>query len=382
MKGGIYTKEHCPICGRLYRHLANGIICIEHQTRPRKVFISIYSKQTKKAEEIYSNSRGEAFGSYQEAERLLSIIRGEIDAHGDFDVTKYISAKVKPLKFVNWVREWLSRKELETEKGLKSPSYLKTVRVYVVKYAAFFKETDIREIGTKSVNDFYLSLHGSPHYIKNILDCLRKMMHDALDWGDIYQVLKFPKIYVPEPTILTIDIDQQDAIINSITDQMERAFILFTARVMLRPCEPRALYWTDLDFKHHRVIIQRHFSLNKIRPATKSRNNKIRPFDNEVEQALLALPRHITSPFVFWKGKDGRPFSESWARKVWKKYAMQLGISTGLYCGTKHSSATEAADRVGVDAVQEYLGHTSRKTTLKYVQNNPDRLRKVLRDGK
>jgi len=44
-----------------------------------------------------------------------------------------------------------------------------------------------------------------------------------------------------------------------------------------------------------------------------------------------------------------------------------------------HSPATELADREGVDLAQEFLGHTNRAMTKRYVRQNPGRLRKALR---
>lgn len=378
MKGGIFSKEKCPICKKPYQHQLDDLACPGHHTRPRRFYIQLYSRQLHKHINIHSNSRGQPFASYEEADRLLTVIRNEIDSHGDFDPTKYVAEKIRPLKFSHWTKSWLAKKKLEADKGLRSPSYLKAVRVYIRKYQSYFGNIDIREIGTKSINDFYLSLDGAPHYIKSIIDCLKKMLQDALDWGDIGQIPKFPKIDVPEPDIQTIDLDKQDAIINAIPNQMDRAYILFTAREMVRPSETRALQWSDLDLTHDRVTIRRHFSLNQVRPATKAKNIKYLPLDGEVKKVLLNLPRHLTCPFVFWK-RDGHPFSENWARKLWKRISSSQGINICLYQGTRHSSATEAADRAGVDATQEFLHHTNRKMTERYVNRNPERLRKVLR---
>ena len=134
---------------------------------------------------------------------------------------------------------------------------------------------------------------------------------------------KFPKIDAPEPDFKTIDLDQQDAVIDEIKDPMDKAYILFTAREMVRPSETRALFWDDLDFKHERVVIRRHFSLNELRVTTKSKRIKVLPLDREVRDSLQRLPRYILvdengkqypSPFVFQK--NGRPYSESYARKL------------------------------------------------------------------
>ena len=377
-KGRIYPREKCPLCGGTFEFTGQDFRCPAHLIAPNRFRIQVYSKDLHKAINICSDSRGIAFSSYEQADRILTQIRAEMDA-GRFDVTRYVAQKLKPLKFSHWSNAWLEKKAVETEKGLRAPAYLKSLRVYVNKYQAFFGETDIRDIGTKKIHEFYLSLDGAPHYIKNVLKGLEKLLHDALDWGDIGIMPKFPQIDVPEPEIQTIDLDLQDSIISAIANPMDRAFILFTAREMIRPSETRALWWQDIDLKHDRVTIKRHFSLNQLRPATKAKQIKYLPLDGEVKACIEVLPRHISSPFLFWKGKQGRPFSEAWARKLWKRVASSFGVNVSLYQGTRHSSATEAADRAGLDAVQEFLHHSNRKMTQKYAKINPDRLRKVLR---
>jgi integrase len=275
---------------------------------------------------------------------------------------------------------WLERLSRKVEQGQRAPSYIKSVRVYIRRYMQpYFKDTDIRDIGNKEVADFQLSLRGGLHYVKNIRDCLRKMLQDALDWDHIKQMPKFEDVEVAEAETRTIDLDQQDKIINAIPDQMERAYILFTAREMVRPSETRALQWEDIDLKHDRVTIRRHFSLNQLRPATKAKQIKVLPLDEEVKKTLSVLPRHLHSPFVFFKGKMGRPFSESWARRIWKRVSRGMGVEISLYQGTRHSSATEAVNRVGVDATQEFLHHTNRAMTKRYAKVNPQGLKKVLR---
>lgn len=379
MKGGIYAKGKCPLCGGKFVRTGRDLICPVHQTRPKRFYIKIYSKDLHKHIPIYSNSRREAFSSYEQADRILTKMRAEIDA-GNFDVTRYFAQKLKPLQFTNWSEDWLAKKAAETEKGDLAPSYLKTLKAHIRKHQQpFFKSWDIRDITPKWLDEFKLTLKQAPHYVQNILDTLENMLRDAKRWKEIHEVPDFPRVKIPEPDIKIIDLDDQDRIVNAIEDPMDRAYLLFTAREMVRPCETRALQWPDLDLKHDRVKICRHFSLNQITPATKGGQIKRLPLDNEVKQALLALPRHISSPFVFWKGKQGKPFSESWARKIWKRTAKKVGFDISLYQGTRHSSATEAVDRVGLDATQEFLDHASQKMTRRYVRLNPDRLRKVLR---
>lgn len=376
MKGGVYTKEKCPVCGQKFERGKDDILCVRHQTRPKKVFIRLYSKEAGRHINIYSDPRRNPFSSYEQANRILTVIRAEIDA-SSFDPSRYVAQKLRPLQFRTWSSNWLQGKETQVEKKTISPSYVKELRRFVSILQNYFQNTDIRDIGTKKVNDFYLSLKGSPKYQLNILSSFHKMLSDALDWGDIGKMPKFPPIEVPEPKFRTIDLDQQDAVIDRINDPMDRTYILFTAREMVRPSETRALFWDDLDFKHDRVEICKHFSLNELRDSTKSKKTKVLPLDREVKESLLRLPRHITSPFVFQK--NGRPYSESYARKLWNKITSDMGIEISLYQGTRHSSATEAVNRVGMDRVQEFLGHTRSTMTRRYAKMSAEGLRPVLR---
>jgi integrase len=57
-----------------------------------------------------------------------------------------------------------------------------------------------------------------------------------------------------------------------------------------------------------------------------------------------------------------------------------MGIKISLWQGTRHSSGTEAANRVGMDPVQDFLGHTRPTMTKRYAKMNVNGLKKVLRE--
>jgi len=381
MKGGIYSKERCPVCNRNFQHIGNDLICPDHQTRPRRYYIAMYSRELGRNLVVCSDpSRRLPFSSYEMAYRILEKIRSEIDAH-TFDLSRYVQAKLRPLQFNVWADEWLSKKEILVEKKVRTPSYLKELRRFVRIYKGFFGEMDIRDIGNKAVDNFFLSIRGKPKYQANIMNGLHKMLADALDWKDIGMMPTFPKIEVPEQEVKVITLEDQDRIINLIEDKMDRAYILFTAREMVRPSETRALCWDAIDLLHNKVTIKRHFSLNELWTATKSRAIKVLPLDPDVKELLEGLQRHIKSPFVFHK-EDGRPYSESYTRKLWNKISGGMGIRISLYQGTRHSSATEAATRVSMDVISEFLGHTSQRMSKRYVKQNPDRLKGALRVAK
>jgi len=125
MLGRIYAKGRCPECGGKFARTENDLICPIHFTRPRKFYIQLRTNQ----ENVYSDRNGYSFSSFEHANQTLNKIRVEI-REGTFDITRYVSQAIRPLRFRNWSEAWLKRKKIEVEKGLRSPSYLKTLRVY------------------------------------------------------------------------------------------------------------------------------------------------------------------------------------------------------------------------------------------------------------
>ncbi len=73
----------------------------------------------------------------------------------------------------------------------------------------------------------------------------------------------------------------------------------------------------------------------------------------------------------------GVSFSESYARKLWNRITEEMGIDISFYQGTRHSSATEDVNRVGMDVVQEFLGHTRPAMTKRYARVSTNRLKVV-----
>ena len=114
MKGGIYTKERCPVCNGKFIGTQNDLVCPVHQTSPRRYYVVLYSRELGKHMKLYSDSRGIPFSSYEQADRILTKIRAEIDA-GSFDPSRYVPMKLKPLQFTNYAEKWLGEREAEVE---------------------------------------------------------------------------------------------------------------------------------------------------------------------------------------------------------------------------------------------------------------------------
>jgi len=114
-----------------------------------------------------------------------------------------------------------------------------------------------------------------------------------------------------------------------------------------------------------------------LKPCTKSKRERKVYIIPELEWTL----KGATVPYVFMRRHKytGKmiPYNTDMLQYHWARACKKAGIRSKLYEGTRHSFATQRIG-YGVDKVQKLLGHTSIKTTQRYVDYK-DALRDVQR---
>jgi integrase len=246
----------------------------------------------------------------------------------------------------------------------------------------FFGETNIREIRGKDIKAFYYSLTQGPKAVYNAMAALHKLFTDAFDEEIIQTIPKFPPELkasnIPEPAWKWASEEIQDNIFEHLEPE-DLYFILFQCSHGTRTGETRALQHGDIDLENERVTIARAFSGQDLRHTKSKRIRKI-PLDPVWKEIYLSRPTSITpSAFVFLK--DGKPFSESWARKKWNEAREKAGVGhLTLYAGSRQSLASQAANRgASIYAIAKFLGHSNLKVTERYAHLNTDPLLQVQR---
>ena len=298
---------------------------------------------------IYCDKAQRTLYSRQQAEWTLSQIQGEIEAR-TFDADFYSKKKKSIRSFSVYAEQWLAHCEILLSRGELSPSYLKELRRFVKKvFIPFFGNENMREIKGQRLKAFYDSLGiKAPKTIFNIMGALHKIFADAVDEEVIETLPKFPIDFklsrLPEPETKWASEDQQDEIFKYL-DNEDYFMIFFLATHGTRPGEARALKHKDINLKEDKVRIGRGFSLNQLREQTKNKRIRTIPLDPEWKKLYLKRPRAINpEAFVFARG--GKPFSESWTRKKWNEAREKAELAhITLYAGTRHSIASQAANR-------------------------------------
>jgi integrase len=195
-------------------------------------------------------------------------------------------------------------------------------------------------------------------------------------------VPRFPKVETPpEPAWKWASEEQQDDIFNHL-DPNDFYFIAFQACHGTRTGETRALRHSDIDVEMDTVTIRRAFSGTVLREITKTKRIRRIPLDPGWKELYQSQPRSL-DPEAFVFLRNGKPFSESWARKKWNEARIKAGLTPiTLYEGTRHSIASQAVNRgVSLYAISRFLGHTNIKQTEKYSHIETNALQQVQRKG-
>lgn len=181
MRGGIYTREKCPECGRNFKDNGfDGLQCPDHpQYRAEKNFQVRFLRIHRE------------FKTYHKAARLLNGLRYEVDTD-KFDERDY-QDKAQPLSFGNLVDTWLKIKQ---HSGMKESSWVK-IKGHLHRAVDYWGDKNIKEITSFDLQEYALTLKDlSSKSQSNQLSTLSQFWRWAASFDRMIKIPKFPRVRV------------------------------------------------------------------------------------------------------------------------------------------------------------------------------------------
>ena len=362
---GIRALERCPKCQGPWESTDKGYQCPDCLTHPKRFRVDFHYKGERFRSAV--DLDGKTLATFADAYALLKRAQSEIENH-KFDPERWRVRTRIEYSFAFLVDKWYREKEKAMKQGKLAPSYLPKLWQYIrLYYLPFFDKQDVREIF--NLKDFanWLPDRFSLKYQKNILDALVSFFRWLKDDKLIDEVPKHEKIEVPEHAFKVIRPDTQDMILDKIPNEHKSIFT-FLFKQGCRPSEVRALKWKDIDGDI--VTIQRTWSHHVLREQTKTKRIRQILLFPEVIAALPA--RRFPDDFIFMHGVTlKRPYSKTFLNDIFQAACAGIGLQISLYEATKHSFGTYYGNHgVSKDLLKEWFGHTSMKTTERYVKMN------------
>jgi len=129
-----------------------------------------------------------------------------------------------------------------------------------------------------------------------------------------------------------------------------------------------------LTLRHDRIGGDGQITINSVQ--TKSKRKRIVALGSRALVAVQELPRHWTSPWVFWSRQTGRALHGSTIEMWFRAAVERCGLDAVCAHGDKrlrwhdlrhtHASLADQAG-IGLKALRDQLGHRDSRTTERYM---------------
>lgn len=212
----------------------------------------------------------------------------------------------------------------------------------------------------------------SAQTIRNILSTLHKVLTSAVSWKKLAALPEFPTVKVPKAEWDWLTGEESKILLCSTlkTGTADaHAALLFAVKTGARAGEQQAFQWEDIDWHNKTITIRRSIWRKKVAD-TKSGKERTIPMTPAVEAALKSI-RHLRGPLVFCD-MDGKHLSKSYLTHMLRMALRRAGLRRVRWHDLRHSFASQLV-RLGVNLkqVQEWMGHSSIVTTMRYAHLAP-----------
>lgn len=242
---------------------------------------------------------------------------------------------------------------------------------YMKKFACYYGKSPV-ELGEDAITKFLYHLveeeHLSYSYLRGAYSAFKFFYKFVLqrDWD----VKRIPRAKKESKLPVILNHDEIKKILYCTKNLKHRAILMITYSSGLRVSETSHLRVSDIDSKRMQVRVEQG----------KGRKDRYTVL-SEKNLTLLREYWKLYRP-VYWlfEGQDpAKPINASTIQRVFKKCLIKSGINKPATVHTlRHSFATHLLENgVDVFTLKNLLGHSSLKTTARYVRIQRDHLQKV-----
>ena len=267
--------------------------------------------------------------------------------------------RIKPAFFTELAKEY--EVWAEKQKGFKSK------KGFIKKLVAHFASLNLSLLRTQAVEQYQTNLlkQGFKNSsVNRVLSTLKHMVTKAVEWEMapeeiLKRVRKVKQLPERNGRLRFLSKEEIESLTNA-CDAHLRPIVITAVNTGMRKGEILALVWEQVDLKHGFVLLVN----------TKNGKRREIPINKTLRDSLTALPRHITSPYVFWQGEDGKRFMD--VRRSFRSALKRAGIKDFHFHDLRHTFASHLIMKgADITTVKELLGHNTLTMTMRYAHLAP-----------
>ncbi len=252
--------------------------------------------------------------------------------------------------------------------GKKKRSWDSTDEHYLKKLSSFFGDKYLHEITPFLVQKYQTQWRQektnrgglvSVAYVNRELACLKCMFRLAIEWEyaaeNPVKKIRFEK--ENNSRVRFLEKEELKKVLGFCGPRL-RPIVLLAVNTGMRKAEIQNLKWRDVDIQ--RGFITLHY--------TKNGETRRVPLNNTAKEALMSVPKHPESPYIFCN-TDGNPYN---FRVVFEKALSKAGIKDFRFHDLRHTAASYLAmSGVDLNTIRDILGHKSLDMVLRYAHLSP-----------
>ena len=314
-----------------------------------------------------------------QAEREERRLRGEAEARARAPA----QAERPRAAFSGFAKVWLDEHIRLRRKPSVVRGYEQALRVHLVPH---FKDRQLQAITRRDVEAFVARLAATPHpdtgkprapkSVNNVLGVLSSMLSTAVEWGYLERspCAGVEPLPVPvESQEFAFYTTEQTARWLATCAEIERDYYplcLLAFRTGLRLGELAALRWADVDLEQRRLHVRRSWYRGAI---TTPKGGRARVVDLAPSAAsLLARVVPLAGAELVFANPDGSPVTRDQLKGPWERVTRAAGLPRTTPHDARHSFASQLVQAgVALPAVQQLLGHTDIRVTMRYAHLAP-----------
>jgi len=211
----------------------------------------------------------------------------------------------------------------------------------------------------------------APQTVNLHLACLRKLLQCAVVWGMLQTnpMCRVAKLKDRREKWSFLTFEEADRFMAAVPKHWTPLF-LCALRTGMRQGEILGLRWQDVDFSRRMLRVENSLYKDKLLP-TKSYGRRDIRMSTDLLEALLPL-RNNGSDYVF-PAQDGGPLHRKTLNRPLASANKGLATKSIRFHDLRHTAASHMVMAgVPIKTIQELLGHSDLKMTLRYAHLTPE----------
>lgn len=310
------------------------------------------------------NSRAGA--SAYEASLKTRLARGEkIDGQ---------DSEKRTMTFSEFSKKWFDCYVLTNNKPSEQLHKKSALNAHLV---PFFGKTPLTDISNRQIEEFKatrIKAGSSEKTVNNLTAILAKCLATAVEWELLEKVPQIRKLKVPPYKFDFLTKNEEEKLVAA-AHGVWKEMIIFAVDTGVRLGELAALDWASVNLSKKEIAIRKSFTVKHML-APKSNRERYIPMTQRVCDMLIARENKIGLIFCV---EPNRPLLQNRCLNSLLRICQKAGLRPLKWHTLRHTLATRLISNGGsVKAVQELLGHSDIKTTMRYAHLEPNVLKDTI----